>query len=138
FAIRQFSTIALIGALLACVCVAGARAPAEGAASHAGQRLPKRLVGVEVDEKLGESLSLNLGFKDSRGRDVMLRDYFDGRLPVILTLNYSDCPMLCSLILNGLVKSLKQVDLVLGKDYRIVTVSINPNEKPGRARATQE
>ncbi|HEU5075856.1 MAG TPA: SCO family protein, partial [Polyangiaceae bacterium] len=52
-------------------------------------------------------------------------------------LNYSDCPMLCSLILNGLVTTLKQVDLVLGKDYRIVTVSLNPNETPARARATQ-
>jgi protein SCO1/2 len=103
-----------------------------------GERLPKRLEGVDVNERLGERLSLNLGFKDSLGSDVMLRDYFKGDVPVIVTLNYSDCPVLCSMILNGLVESLKQVDLTLGKDFRIVTVSINPNEKPERAHATQE
>src|SRR5690606_3150935 len=97
----------------------------------------KRLHGVDVKERLGKPLSLNLSFKDTLGRDVLLADYFDGKLPVILTLNYSDCPMLCSLILNGLVKSLREIDLTLGKDYRVVTVSINPNETPARAKATQ-
>lgn len=103
-----------------------------------GEQLPKRLEGVDVKERLGEHLSLNLGFVDSLGKDVMLRDYFSGDVPVIVTLNYSDCPVLCSLILNGLVESLKQVDLTLGKDFRIVTVSINPKEKPERAHATQQ
>jgi protein SCO1/2 len=98
--------------------------------------LPKRLEGVDVQEKLGEPLSLNLSFRDSLGKQVLLRDYFDDGLPVILTLNYSDCPMLCSMILTGLVNALKQVDLVLGKDFRIVTVSIDPSEKPERAHAT--
>ncbi len=128
---------ALVGALLCCVRPTWAQAPAEAASAPRAESLPKRLEGVDVREKLGAPLSLNLSFKDTLGREVMLRDYFDGKLPVILTLNYSDCPLLCSLILNGLVTSLKQVDLVLGKDYRIVTVSLNPNETPARARATQ-
>lgn len=128
---------ALLGALLCCARTTSAQTPVEASSAPRAERLPARLEGVDVREKLGAPLSLNLSFKDSLGRDVMLRDYFDGKLPVILTLNYSDCPMLCSLILNGLVTSLKQVDLVLGKDYRIVTVSLNPNETPARAHATQ-
>lgn len=128
---------ALVGALLCCARPTWAQAPAEAASAPRAEQLPKRLEGVEVSEKLGAPLSLNLSFKDSLGRDVMLRDYFDGHLPVIVTLNYSDCPLLCSLILNGLVTALKQVDLVLGKDYRVVTVSLNPNETPTRAHATR-
>ena len=137
--VRRFSLFAaLVGAMLFCAGGTWAQAPAEAESAPMAERLPKRLEGVDVHEKLGAALILDLGFKDSLGRDVMLGDYFDGTLPVILTLNYSDCPMLCSLILNGLVKSLKQIDLVLGKDYRIVTVSLNPNEKPARAHATQQ
>lgn len=129
--------IYVVAVLLLCSANARADAPVESESAPGAEELPKRLQGVEVDEKLGAPISLNLAFKDSQGRDVLLRDYFDGKLPVILTLNYSDCPMLCSLILNGLVNSLKKIDLVLGKDYRIVTVSINPNETPERAHATQ-
>jgi len=127
----------LVGALLCCARSTLAQAPAEAASAPRAEQLPKRLEGVDVDEKLGAPLPLTLSFKDSLGHDVMLADYFDGKLPVILTLNYSDCPMLCSLILNGLVTALKRVDLVLGKDYRVVTVSLNPNESPARAHATQ-
>ena len=127
----------LVGALLCCARPTLAQAPTEAESAPRAERLPKRLAGVDVKENLGGPISQNLSFKDSLGRDVMLRDYFDGKLPVILTLNYSDCPMLCSLILNGLVTSLKRVDLVLGKDYRVVTVVLNPNESPARAHATQ-
>ena len=138
FSFTRFGLLtAVCGALVLSAPPAAADAPVE-AASAPGNRLPKRLVGVDVEERLGEALSLNLSFKDSTGQDVMLRDYFDGKLPVILTLNYSDCPMLCSLILNGLVQALTQIDLELGRDFRIVTVSINPNETSERAHKTQQ
>ncbi len=81
--------------------------------------LPRRLVGVEVTQRLSAPAPVNLGFADEDGHPVMLRDYFDGRLPVILTLNYSNCPMLCSLQLHALVEGLKKVSLTIGKDYRI-------------------
>lgn len=140
FIVRRFSlslVTCLVAALVLCSANVRADAPAEAQSAPDAEQLPKRLQGVDVQEKLGQPISLNLAFKDSLGRDVLLRDYFDGKLPVILTLNYSDCPMLCSLILNGLVNGLKQIDLVLGKDYRIVTVSINPHETPERAHKTQ-
>lgn len=100
-------------------------------------RLPKRLRGVDVKERLGQPLPKGLRFVDQDGRPVVLDQYFDGKLPVLLTFNYSDCPMLCSLMLSGLLKSLKEVDLTVGKDFRIVTVSIDHREKPERALRTK-
>ncbi len=60
---------------------------------------------------------------------MRLGDYFDNR-PVILTLNYYECPMLCTLELNGLVAALRTMSLEPERDFRIVTVSINPKETP--------
>ena len=101
------------------------------------EAVPKPLEGVGVDEHLEQPLPLDLAFVDETGRGVKLRDYFDSKLPVIVTLNYSDCPMLCSLELNGLVQSLKELDWTLGKEFRVVTVSIDPKETPARAAQTK-
>jgi protein SCO1/2 len=68
---------------------------------------------------------------------VHLGDFIDGKVPVILTFNYSNCPMLCSLQLNALVKSLKQVDKQLGPDFRIVTIILDPTEKASRTKETK-
>jgi len=65
--------------------------------------LPKRLVGVDVKEHLNAPVPMDLGFTDEEGKPVTLKDYFDGSVPVILTMNYSNCPMLCSLQLTALV-----------------------------------
>jgi protein SCO1 len=94
------------------------------------EALPKRLEGIDVVEHLNTELPKHVEFTDEHGRRVKLGDYFDGKVPVIVTLNYSGCPMLCSLILNGLVEGLKHVDWTAGKDFRIVTVSIDPAETP--------
>jgi protein SCO1/2 len=95
--------------------------------------LPRRLEGVDVVEHLEARVPAQLAFHDDRGRDVLYDEAVRGRLPTILTLNYSDCPMLCSLQLDGLIKGLKGVDLTLGRDYRIVTVSLDPAETPESA-----
>jgi protein SCO1/2 len=99
--------------------------------------LPKRLAGVDVQEKLDQSLPPGLEFRDDRGRSVRVGDYFDGKLPVLITLNYSNCPMLCSLQLTAVVAGLKQVELTAGKDYRILTLLIDPAETPQTASKTK-
>jgi len=99
--------------------------------------LPKRLEGVDVVEHLDTPVPAALGFTDDRGHPVLYDDVVRGPLPTILTLNYSDCPMLCSLQLNGLVGALKQLDLTLGEDFRIVTVSIDPKETTESAHRTK-
>jgi protein SCO1/2 len=90
-----------------------------------------------VTEHLGATLPRSLSFKDELGRSVKLGDYFDGKRPVILTFNYSNCPMLCSLMLNGFVAGLKDIDYVPGKEFRVVTVSIDHKETTDRARETK-
>jgi protein SCO1/2 len=93
---------------------------------------PPALRGVGLDQHLGEAVPRDLTFLDEAGRSVRLGDYFDKR-PLILTLNYYQCPMLCTLELNGLVASLKTMSLEPERDFRIVTVSINPKEGPALA-----
>jgi len=102
------------------------------------QFTPAALTETEVVEHLNEELPLDLQFVDDTGRAIRLGDCFEGDIPVVLSMNYSNCPMLCVLQLNGMINSLKEVDLVAGKDYRIVSVSLDPNEKPEQARATKE
>ncbi len=99
--------------------------------------LPKRLNEVDIVERLGERLPLDTAFTDSEGRQVTLGDYFDGVRPVILTFNYSDCPMLCSLQLTRFVQALHQLKRTAGEDFQIVTVSIDPKETQENAQMTK-
>ncbi|PIE24301.1 MAG: SCO family protein [Planctomycetota bacterium] len=95
--------------------------------------LPDELINVDIEEKFGESIPLGLRFTNERGERVALKQYFDGKRPVILTLNYSDCPMLCAAQLNALVKGLKGLKWTPGEDFELVTVSIDPKETPKKA-----
>jgi protein SCO1 len=100
--------------------------------------LPPELEGVGVTEHLGDQSPLDLEFVDSDGKPVVLKQFFDGKRPVVLTLNYSNCPMLCSQQLNGVFKALKQMPWNLGEQYEMVTVSFDPLETPERARLTKQ
>lgn len=99
--------------------------------------LPKRLQGIDVEEHLEATVPKALSFTDDAGNTVLYDELVRGDIPTILTLNYSDCPMLCSLQLNALVDGMRQLDLTLGKDYQVVTVSLNPKETFERARDTK-
>lgn len=98
---------------------------------------PQLLKEVGVDQKLNESIPLNLQFNDEHGNPVHLQQYF-GTKPVVLSLVYYSCPMLCTQVLNGLERSLKELSLDIGKDYTVVTVSIDPTEKPALAAVKQQ
>ncbi len=92
------------------------------------------LAGVGVDERLGGRVPTDLPFVDASGKAVRLGDYLrDG--PVLLTLNYFTCPMLCPLTFRSLAATMAGIKgLSVSKDYRVVTVSINPEEDPRTAR----
>lgn len=96
------------------------------------------LEGVGIDEKLDEPLPLDLSFRDSSGKAIRLNELFDDERPVILSLNYSDCPMLCQLQLNGLIDGLRDVTWNVGEQFRVVSVSIDPLETTQRARQTKQ
>jgi protein SCO1/2 len=95
---------------------------------------PKALEDVGVDEHLGGQVPLNLDFVDSSGAKVRLSQYITGLRPVLLTLNYADCPMLCNLQLDGLLAGLHDMGLDPAKDFELVTLSIDPNEKLDHTR----
>ena len=90
--------------------------------------------GIRIEQRLDELVPLDLRFRNEMGEDVVLRDYF-GERPVVLVLAYYRCPMLCTLVLNGLSAALQALTLQPGSDFEIVTVSIDPRETPDIARA---
>ena len=92
--------------------------------------VPPELEGVGVTEKLGTNIPLDLEFLDERGNPVKLRQFFDGKRPVLLTLNYFGCPMLCGLQMNGLLEALKEMAWTPGKEFEIITVSFDHGETP--------
>lgn len=97
-----------------------------------------QLEGVGIEEKLESELPLDLQFTDSSGKQIRLSDLFESQQPILLSLNYSDCPMLCRLQLNGLVDGLRDMKLEPGRDFQVVSVSIDPAETPVRARQTKQ
>lgn len=99
---------------------------------------PETLQEIGIDEHLGGQLPLDLRFRDENGAEVTLGSIFPGNRPVVLSLNYSDCPMLCTLVLNGLVDGLKEMAWVPGQQFDVVSVSIDPLETPQRARLTKQ
>jgi protein SCO1/2 len=101
------------------------------------EQLPARLEGIDVREQLNKDVAKTAVFTEETGRRVTLADYLDGQHPVILTLNYSKCPMLCGLELNALVNSLKQVEWTAGKEFRIVTIVLDPKETPEQAKESK-
>lgn len=84
---------------------------------------------IGIDQKLGTQIPLELTFKDETGKTVQLGDYF-GKRPVILVMAYYECPMLCTVVLNELTRAMNALDLQIGKDFEVVTVSISPTETP--------
>jgi protein SCO1/2 len=119
----------VLGSILLFVC-----AGAASAQNQAASVKPPVLVGVGIDQKLDATVSLDRAFRDEHGQTVALRNFFRGK-PVILTLVYYQCPMLCTEVLNGLLNSLKEVPLEIGKDFEVVTVSIDPRDSSVIAEA---
>jgi len=89
--------------------------------------LPPLLQGIGIDQKLNEQVPLDVHFRDEFGKTVRLGDYF-GKKPVILSLVYFDCPMLCTMAENGLLHSLQEVKFTVGHEFDVLTVSFDPHD----------
>lgn len=121
---------ALHGSIACIVLAALVASPARAQRSELSpeQRFdPAREIGF--DQRLGQQVPLDLVFRDESGRAVRLADCFGAR-PVVIALVYYECPMLCTLVLNGMVRTFRALSLELGSDYEVVTVSIDPDETP--------
>lgn len=111
--------------------------PADGPTDEIDLMKPE-VGGVTVTEKLGDTVPLDLTFRDETGQPVELGEYFRDGKPVLLTINYYRCPMLCTLVMTGTTNAIKQVELDPGEDYHIVTVSIDPAETASLARMKKQ
>lgn len=92
---------------------------------------------IGFDQRLGEQVPLDLTFRDEAGAPVLLRSYF-GNKPVIMLLTYYNCTMLCPLLLDGLVRTMRGIAFDVGKQFNVLTVSINPREGPVTAAQRKE
>lgn len=101
-----------------------------GAQSYT-QQLQER---IGIDQKLGDSIPLDLKFTDSSGERVSLRQYF-GQKPIVLTLVYYECPMLCTQVLNSLLRAMNVLSFGMGTDFDVLTISVDPGETPELAAA---
>ncbi len=144
---RNATYVAALVAALAGPAVAAPTDSLDGSAADFDVVAPLpanyRAASVQVDEHLGATLPLDTPFRTSDGALTTLGQVLHGDLPTILTFNYSDCPMLCSMQLNGLTAALPEVakgtpPLQLGKQFRIVTIDLEPNEPLAKLAAMKQ
>lgn len=106
--------------------------PAQDLLNMKGTDRPNALAGITIEQKLNSQLPLDAVFRDENGQNVMLGKYF-GKRPVVLALVYYDCPMLCTQILNGMVRAAKVLSFAPGKDYEVLAISFDAREGPKQA-----
>ncbi len=100
-----------------------------------GQTLPDALVDVGIEEHLGAQIPLDAVFLDETGKEVTLGSYFQAGRPVLLNFAYYQCPMLCNMVLNGMLDGMKKMAWIPGKEFEVVTIGIDPKEGPDLAAA---
>lgn len=100
------------------------------------EEVPGELSDVGFDQRLGEPIPTDLTFRDEQGEAVRLGEYF-GERPVLLSLVYYECPMLCPMTLQGLSGSLKALTYDAGEGFEVVVVSFDPGEGPEQAAAAK-
>ncbi|APR79668.1 Cytochrome oxidase biogenesis protein Sco1/SenC/PrrC [Minicystis rosea] len=132
---------AALAAVTAIVCLAGAprsslaTPPTPIGATPPDAPTPGELGGIGIDDHAGREVPRDIALTDQNGQAVKLGDYFDGKHPVVLALAYYECPMLCSLVLKGVLDSMKEMTWTAGEEYRVVIVSFDPRDTPAKAAA---
>jgi protein SCO1/2 len=121
-------------ALFACAVPALAQIVTEPKA----ERLPPQLGNVSIEQRLNQQVPLSLAFRDESGKTVRLSQFFQPNRPVVLSLVYFSCPMLCSDVMESMAHALRQVNFDAGKQFEIVTVSFDPRDTPQRASAAKQ
>jgi len=104
-------------------------------ASNAPPALPGN---VAIAQKLSTQIPLDLMFRDETGKVVRLREYFGRKKPVVLDFVYYRCPMLCPIVLEGTTEALTNLKYDIGKEFDVLTVSIDPRDTPEDAARMKE
>jgi len=136
-AIRSLQAAGVMTLLLCASGMARAQLYSEPKAVDAQQGKPPMLQNIGIDQRLNQQLPLNLEFRDENGQPVKLSQYF-GRKPVILTMVYYTCPMLCGEVLSGIASSLGVINFNVGREFDVISVSINPQDTPADAQKKKQ
>lgn len=99
--------------------------------------VPEVARDIGVDSKLGDIIDPDVAFHDEENRFVRIGKYFDDK-PIMLSFNYSNCPKLCSVQLENMISALAQVQFKVGRDFEMVSISIDPLEQAARAREAKQ
>ncbi|HYM59347.1 MAG TPA: SCO family protein [Thermoanaerobaculia bacterium] len=118
--------------VLVAMLLASASAFAENSATP--PRLPGR---VDIVQRLDAQVPLDLMFRNEQGRIVRLRELFRGK-PVLLNFMYYRCPMLCSMVMEGEASALTELKFDVGKEFDVITVSIDPRDTPEQATVKKD
>lgn len=121
--LRRFTVAALSYAFVATMAI-----------GQAHNQIPEERRGLDLEEKLNESLPMEAVFQNEAGEWVKLGSYFDGERPMILMLNYYRCPMLCGIQLNQVLDTLNDLEMTVGDEFDVLTVSFDASETPDLAR----
>jgi protein SCO1/2 len=113
-----------------------ARSHEEKVAPIAAHNQPEIFKNIGIEQKLGTQLPLKTTFRDQTGASVSLQGYLSEK-PAVLVFSYFDCPMLCPLVLEGLVRSLKPLSLDVGRDFDVLVISIDERDGSETAREKQ-
>jgi protein SCO1/2 len=137
---RTFQWLQLSCMSAALVCLSTVAQADEDAAKRPQLDKPEVTVNTGVDENEGAIIPMDLMFRDTDGRLVELGSLFDGSQPVMLSFNYSNCPKLCSVQLENMTLTLREVAkrFKIDDDFQVISVSIDPNEQTVRMRETQD
>jgi protein SCO1/2 len=135
---RSFPVVCLFAVLAALLGRSGdvhAQTWRQGApeGTPAANTTPPELTGVTIDEHLGQRLPMDVAFRDAEGRSVRLGALFDHKRPTLLVFAYHTCPMLCSLVLDATVRALNDVAWTVGREFDVVSISIDPKDTPETA-----
>ena len=86
-----------------------------------------------VNQRIGEKLPLDTPLRDENGNSVRLSDYFGRNKPVIIEFAYLDCPLLCPMVENGIIRGIEGSGRIPGEDFTVLTISISPRDTPEKA-----
>jgi protein SCO1 len=133
----EFTRRTLLLAEILVICLICALPASAQMADPSSDRLPPQLGEVGIEQKLGDQVPLQLPFRDETGKTVALGDYFQNGRPVVLSLVYFNCQMLCSQVLAEMAHALRRLKFDAGKQFEIVTVSFDPRETAQMASAAK-
>jgi len=101
------------------------------------ETLPAQAQGVDVEERVGNTLPPDIGFTNSAGKIVHLGEYFKDGKPAIVAMVYYKCPIVCTVVMNRMAETINELDFTVGKDYRALVFSVDPTEDTQLARQTK-